>query len=412
MPYELGALRLTDVIAKGGEGTLYALPAMPGHAAKIYHENARTEHRARKIEFMTGKRVAGQLANSVAWPEDAIVDQGRTVGFTMARFKARPLDELLSNDACFKTDWKVRVRAAQRLSMVVAGLHDAGIVIGDLHPSNFGFLPDGDVVMYDLDSVQVRDGARLFPTTVAHDDARPPELAGVDLAATPGALTQETDDYMLACAVFRVLMGCHPFAGVRTASAASSCSGSLSKAVMDADFVFEKNPKAAPRYAAPYETVGGLRPLFRKAFVEGSKDPFRRPTAVEFAQALSGLLAEQTSRCPVHGSYPSRLGKCPFCSVQQVEAPAPLPVALAPQAKAPAAPATANAAQAAGNVGGGNGASASGAETALAVLKVLGCVALVMLAIAVIAIIVANIQYILGAIFVIAFCWALISAAD
>lgn len=398
MSYELNQLGLRDVLATGGEGTLYAIPRRPTHTAKVYHPSSRTEHRARKIEFMTRKKVTGTLSKMVAWPEDAILECGKIIGFTMTRFDAKPLESLLSNDECFKVDWKIRVKIVLRLSTIVAGLHAAGIVVGDLHPSNFGFTSDGNVVMFDLDSVQVRDGARLYPCIVAHDDSRPPELAGVDLSATAGALNMKTDDYMLASAIFRILIGCHPYAGVRISSMASSCSGSLSKAVLNGDFVFETNPNAAPKYAALYETVGELRPLFRRAFVEGSKDPGMRPTAIEFVRAITSLSEEKVSRCSVHGSYPFRLGKCPFCSVQQIST-------LVPSVKRSASKSLVQPSQVPAN-------GSSGTEAASIVLKIVGILGLIGLAVAAVIFIIAILSHILGALLAIAILVGLFSAAN
>ena len=263
---------------------------------------------------MVKKHVTGGFAKSIAWPEEAIMEGQRAVGFTMKELKGAPLNTLLSNDECFKVPWDIRLRICSNVALLVDALHRAGVVFGDLHADNLAFLPSGDVYLYDADSLQISFGDRTFHCTVAHHDCRPPELDGVNLSATP-KLNKATDNYMLANLIFRLLMGSHPFPGINAGVASTTSTNS--PRVNDGDFVFELRPDEAPAYSAPYEVVGrDLRALFKRAFVKGANDSGARPEPNEWATAIGKLLYEKMARCPTHGPYPKRVGNCPFCKAK------------------------------------------------------------------------------------------------
>lgn len=302
------------ILKLGGEGSICAI-AGSNQLAKIYHEAARTDLRAKKVERMTQLKVTGDLASMIAWPVEAITDSGKTIGFTMARLEANPLNKLLSNDECFKVDWQKRLKIVRSVAITVASLHSADVVVGDCHADNYGYTDSGSTVLYDADSLQLSDGRRLFPCTVAHDDCRPPEIANIDLSAK-SALNEQTDNYMLANLIFRILIGAHPYSGVRTSGSASSVSGAISSTVKKGEFVYEKDPSSVPLYAAPYDVVGNLKPLFKRCFIGGAKDPLARPTALEWVQAIDKLSSEKVGHCAKHGSYPARMGSCPFCKAK------------------------------------------------------------------------------------------------
>ena len=386
---ELKTLKLTDnaVLKKGGEGTIYRVPES-NQLAKVYHPAARTDFRAKKVERMTSLKVTGGMSGAVAWPDEPITDNGKTVGFIMTELDANPLNKLLSNDECFKVDWQKRLKIVRSVSVTVASLHSAGVIVGDCHADNFGYTDSGGTVLYDADSLQLSDGRRLFPCTVAHDDCRPPEIANVDLSAK-SALNEQTDNYMLANLIFRILMGAHPYSGVRTSGSASSVSGATSSTVKKGEFAYETNPSSVPQYAAPYDVVGCLKPLFKRCFVGGAQDPSARPTAMEWVQAIDKLAGEKMGRCGKHGSYPSRMGSCPFCKAkaptvkrpkQAIAVTTPIPVPAAPAGNAAAAVAVS-----VQNAGKANAGSVDKAEIGWTVAKAIGIGA--MIAIGIVAIV-------------------------
>lgn len=303
-----------SLLRGGGEGTIYDLGN--GRLAKVYHPALRSDYRSNKVKWLINHRFSGEFARIIAWPDEAITDHGVIVGFTMPKLEANPLAELLNNDNTFAVDWKIRATICRNIAAITTHLHREGIVVGDLHASNFGYdAGTGKVVLYDVDSLQFRDGKRLYLCEVAHDDTRPPELAKIDLSRTE-ALCEDTDNYMLAITVFQLLIGAHPYAGTRAADRASSESGILSRAALEGEFVFETDKSSVPVYAAAYEVTSPAHDLFKRCFIEGASDPNARPSALEWENILAEMAREEMAICQTHGNYPARMSSCPFCEAK------------------------------------------------------------------------------------------------
>ena len=83
------------------------------------------------------------------------------------------------------TSWALGICA--RMERAVAAVHDRGIVLGDLHPSNVLLAEDGRIVLIDLE-------------TASHvaEELRPP-LADPGFASPQGVTGFALDDYALAC---------------------------------------------------------------------------------------------------------------------------------------------------------------------------------------------------------------------
>src|SRR5262249_43516736 len=101
----------------------------------------------------------------------------------------------------------------RNLAAAVRGVHEAGLVIGDLNESNVLVTSQALVTLVDVDSFQVRTADQVFPCRVGKPEYTPPELIGpfyADLDRLP-----EHDACALAVLMFQLLMqGVHPFAGV------------------------------------------------------------------------------------------------------------------------------------------------------------------------------------------------------
>lgn len=90
------------------------------------------------------------------------------------------------------TAWALGV--CERLERAVALVHERGIVLGDLHPSNVLVRPDASVVLIDLEIASyVSEGRR-------------PPLADPGFMAPPGAHGLDIDRYALACMRLFVFM--------------------------------------------------------------------------------------------------------------------------------------------------------------------------------------------------------------
>jgi serine/threonine protein kinase len=83
------------------------------------------------------------------------------------------------------TAWALSV--CERLERAVAAVHERGIVLGDLHPSNVLVEDDGRIVLIDLE-IASNVSERLRPT-----------LADPGFASPPGVIGFDIDEYALAC---------------------------------------------------------------------------------------------------------------------------------------------------------------------------------------------------------------------
>ena len=83
------------------------------------------------------------------------------------------------------TEWALDI--CDRVERAVAAVHDRGVVIGDLHPSNVLVRPDGGIVLID------------FEVSAPVDGAARPTLADPGFMAPPGRTGFDIDRYALAC---------------------------------------------------------------------------------------------------------------------------------------------------------------------------------------------------------------------
>ena len=196
-------VRLDDrnVLGEGGEGRVYRHRDL---ALKIFATP--TPERAAKLRAFPVTMPAG-VVGPVALCRNR---KGDIVGYAM-----RALDGAADIAAFARRKWRegrvdeARVLAVFRaLAALVADLHGAGIVVGDLN--------DGNVVvtgpafdrpwLIDADSFQLPG----HPCVVAHERTLDPRLYGVDLA---GRLDPASDWYALSVLLFASLVYVHPFGG-------------------------------------------------------------------------------------------------------------------------------------------------------------------------------------------------------
>lgn len=104
----LPTVTLAKVLARAGEGSIYALDEQPTMVAKIYHDAhdaAGTEfdgpqglNRRRKIAAMVLSSPSARIDSNghvlLAWPEELLFDDGKPVGFLMRRVAIEDAVEL------------------------------------------------------------------------------------------------------------------------------------------------------------------------------------------------------------------------------------------------------------------------------------------------------------------------------
>jgi DNA-binding helix-hairpin-helix protein with protein kinase domain len=312
-------LRLGAALGGGGEGTVYALPGSPD-VAKIYARPPSAE-RVAKLEALV-RLATPELRTIAAWPHDLVRDpRGGAAGFVMPRIEGRLTLASAMNPGSRKAKlpqatWAWLVHTARNLAAAVEAVHRAGAVIGDVNDANFLVGADTFVRLIDVDSFQVREGARLYTCDVGMPIYQPPELFG--RAYTGLERTPNHDRFGLAVLIFQlVFMGRHPWAGLWNGPEYAFESGEL---IARLPFAFGHEAPAAGLRPPPNtvrmewlpEATGAL---FERAFARGGG---LRPSGSEWAAGLAAF-EDALERCavsPLHRFVAER-GPCRWCELER-----------------------------------------------------------------------------------------------
>lgn len=216
----------------GGEGVVYEVPGSRLVAKLLLAPADATDPERRLASLVRlgrSPRMARLLAGEprrAAWPVDTIHVQRparaggpapRIHGYLMPDMRRwfTPLSWWLS--ASLRAErfpdatWAAALAAAARLARLVADVHDAGCVIGDLQPGNLWTDGHGNIGISDIDSFQFGGGAGFFSSQACTPDYTAPER--IDKPETRPS--EASDDFVLAVLVYQLLMGgMHPFLGM------------------------------------------------------------------------------------------------------------------------------------------------------------------------------------------------------
>src|SRR4051812_24366902 len=214
-------ITLDQPLGGGAEGKIFRLAATPDLCAKIYPDRGRyTNDRPGAMMTAAPSRWRGDHGEHMhlAWPREILEDRdGRIRGFLMPRVEGAPLTHLFDPHkrltAVDTPTWRIVVTVAARVARLLAMLHEAGVMMGDLSPTNLVLSRTGHVTLVDCDTVQFTDAK----TSQVHRCTKlTPEYAAPELSS--GQVTElrpGQDDFGLAILVCQLLMeGEHPFEGV------------------------------------------------------------------------------------------------------------------------------------------------------------------------------------------------------
>lgn len=209
-------LKLSNRVGKGGEGEVFSLVDIPGHAVKRYFPQIAGD-RESKIRAMVGSRVSAS-ATTVAFPEQVVTDgRGKFVGFMMRLVdKHKEIHELQtpsSRQKHFpKADYRFLVRVALNVARVFAQVHSTGCVVGDINQRGILVSQNATVALIDADSFQFVYNGERHLCVVGVPEYTPPELQGRSLKEI--VRTKDHDAFGLAVCIFQILcMDRHPFSG-------------------------------------------------------------------------------------------------------------------------------------------------------------------------------------------------------
>jgi len=331
------ALILTDVLAKAGEGTVYAVHGRPGLAAKVFHPNL-TDLKAKlaKVAAMVGASPPGTTQPNgfvvLTWPTGILNDHRGPAGFVMPRIDTTTAVEIhtVSNPSdrlnplptepqwTRHATWGHLVNTAANLCLAVQVVHRVDAVIGDFQERNILVADTTEVTLVDCDSMQFTDvGGRQYLCAVGRPEFTAPELAGLDLRSQPRA--QPSDLFALAVHIHQLLMGGnHPFLrgtwtgpGDQPSALELARSGSWSGG--------PGSPLLTHRMAPPITFLPSeIQGLFVRAFTHGVRDPSHRPSAQEWREALVRVQLTTCARGTHH--VPVSAMTCPWCAIDDEQA--------------------------------------------------------------------------------------------
>ena len=318
-------LRSSEMLASGGEGSVYLSDQFPDQAAKIYHRPSADIAVKLRLMIDNPPRIPDDEAGliAIAWPEDVLLDPGRprrVLGYLMRRVSGKPAVECYSplrRPRAFPFfTYQHLLATARNLARVIEICHGQRYVIGDINESNALVSDAASVSLIDTDSFQVldrRDG-RVYRSPVGKPEYTPAELQGHRFDTIDRS--QDHDMFGLAVIIYQILMeGIHPFDGVY---AGPGDAPQRESRIANGHFPHSRI-RAVPYRPSPlspsWDTLHpSLRDRFIQCFDNGHDSPETRPTAHEWVQTLEDAQASLVS-CARNGqhSYFDHLANCPWC---------------------------------------------------------------------------------------------------
>lgn len=324
-------LELGRQLDEGGEGVVYEVSGLP-MVVKVLLDPADPAHLARRLASLVRRGRSPLMARllageppRVAWPTATVrvLARGASAdpvhGILMPDMRRwfRPLGRMLQpaqRAAEFPgATWRTSLVAAASLARLVADLHAAGYVIGDLKPGNLWVDDQGNAGASDVDSFQFSDGSGTFRCLARTPGYTAPECLS-DANAVPDSLA---DNFVLAVVIYQLLMdGMHPFSGIPAdGSRYLSIDDNIQhgRAQIACLGAVRPMPGAPPLSALPRRLRDGFVRCFGTP-VSGGRTG--RPTALGWAAALDAERAGGRLRnCqadPGH-VYTAERPWCPWC---------------------------------------------------------------------------------------------------
>jgi DNA-binding helix-hairpin-helix protein with protein kinase domain len=323
---------LGPVLAKAGEGTIYAVGGRPGWAAKVFHTTlGDLPVKLEKVGAMMHSPPPGAIQPDgfvvLTWPLHTIGDERGPVGYVMPRISTETSVEIhtMSNPSNRRdpsandpqwtkhATWEHLVNVAANLCLAVEVVHRVDAVIGDFQERNILVTDTTEVTLVDCDSMQFTDrSGRRFLCGVGRPEFTAPELAGANLR--DHAREKPSDLFALAVHIHLLLMaGNHPFMrGTWTGPGEQPDALTLARSGHWAGG--PQSPLRTHLLAPPITFLPGeIQQFFLRAFTAGAQDRSARPTAAEWRLALSRI---RLRSCPrQEHQVPVSCLSCPWCAI-------------------------------------------------------------------------------------------------
>jgi len=315
------AIKLGELLGRGGEASVYNVTGDRDVVAKVYH-SAPSQDKQEKLAWMT-QLSTPELSQFAAWPNATIQRRGQatTAGVLMPRVdKASEIHELYGpkhrQTEFPNADWCFLIRAARNCAAAFATLHAKSVVIGDVNQGNLLVTGQAMIKMIDCDSFQLTGNGKLFRCTVGVAHFQPPELQTARFDSV--LRTPNHDNFGLAVLIFHLLfMGRHPFS-VKPLDREDI---TIEDAIKSNRFPYGRQASrfrvAPPPHSLQLADVSNqLAGYFESAFSSSSTGG-GRPTADQWANALASFETSLTKCNDDAGHvYFGAVNACPWCSFE------------------------------------------------------------------------------------------------
>ena len=295
-------LRKSDVLAHGGEGVIYRFARNPAVLIKVCKDD--TLRDGRKLAAFRDRLDAMlaleecRNASFLAWPLMPVFDRNKNaIGFAMRKSSGRTLRALYAPCQVrrFFPSWdRLNVtRVALNLVEAVRMLARHRVLVNDFNPDNFLVDRFGRISLIDCDSFQIPgagDDQNAFLTRTFT-----PEYTAPELLFHPELFNRERTPeqvrFSLAVVVYMILMsGLHPYAQCGGTDPVDNLkSGKCPLARRDGVRL------PVGWYKSVSWLTPGLKRLFIRMFVDGHREPAKRPLIGELKTELENFIAVMRS---------------------------------------------------------------------------------------------------------------------
>ncbi|RPJ52464.1 MAG: hypothetical protein EHM21_00090, partial [Chloroflexi bacterium] len=322
-------VELSESVGQGGEATVYRVAGQATRLAKIYQTAPRPNYAGKlawMVRFPPENPTSWLEHASLAWPGGLLFDaKSNLKGYWMPYIqRAVSILEVFNPRrraaVLPQFDRRYLLRTARNLAAALSALHKSGYVAGDLNESNILVTQTALITLIDTDSFQVsedREGSLVVhPCPVGKPEYTAPELQGKSLSEV--IREPDHDSFGLAVLIFQLLMdGSHPF---RAQWLAPGDPPPLEVRISNGAYPYLDAPQYPVRPPKNALGINTLHPwlvdMFRRAFVDGHRDPRWRPGPELWVHTLSEV--EQTLvLCSEGHYYSSHLDSCPYCPLVQ-----------------------------------------------------------------------------------------------
>ncbi|NVO03650.1 MAG: hypothetical protein HXX09_13220 [Bacteroidetes bacterium] len=324
MKFKTGKGNLIEVhdkpFAKGGQAGIYKVitPKISYLIAKIFSTNSfinkatgildlkKVTKLKNRLEFMVNNNPfinsQQKIQEAFAWPTDLLFDVNNNfAGFLLPYFdNSIELIKILSGkklplkwdrfEIQHSDSYNSRLKVCYNISQAIAEIHSSGkYTIIDLKAENIMLKNNGFVSMIDLDSIQIsNNNTVLFHAEVHTPDFSPPEFHKNLLNYKKDFVDETWDRFSFGVLAYLLLFKIHPFAGMTHLK--KSNIHTMDDFIINGLFA-HGNQKSDLDLAKPHLNYDillsdDLKNLFYKCFVEGHKDPRKRPSIVHWRDAF------------------------------------------------------------------------------------------------------------------------------